>query len=227
MLNEKIKKMIIVSGEKEMIYAELLSSLISMKDDDEEKQIVFGIPDGSVESVVWDEKVYNNNKIQLGSNTKIVFIGKTKSSENIIPSIKFNHLKKYGINIGWISNKAVIYINSDVLINNKELYNEFFEMYKNITEKFDNNIADSEAIKKAKHTDGIDVAFGKSMNAVGSFFNGLFNKNTENNINTVEGTDFFDFGAKIEAGNLIPEQMYRYAIFYYYINNLSKFMEIE
>lgn len=226
MLNDKKKKLIIVSGEKEMVYGELLSSLISIKDDDEENEVIFGIPDGSVEAVVWDEKVYNSNKIQLSSNSKIIFIGKTKSAENIIPSIKFDNNTKFGINIGWIANKAVIYINDSILTNNKELYNEFFEMYIAITDKFDNTIADTEAIKKATLTDGIDVAFGKSMNAVGGFLNGLLKNKKEEN-SSVEGTDFFDFGAKIEAANLIPEQMYRYAIFNFYINNLSKFMEID
>ena len=81
-----------------MIYAELLSSLISMKDDNIDTKTVFGILDGSVEAVVWNEKIYNDNKIQLGSNTKIIFIGRTKSSENIIPSINFMKFSKYGIN---------------------------------------------------------------------------------------------------------------------------------
>ena len=40
-----------------MIYAELLSSLISMKDDNIDTKTVFGIPDGSVEAVVWNEKI--------------------------------------------------------------------------------------------------------------------------------------------------------------------------
>ena len=209
-----------------MVYAELLSSLISIKDDDESSQTIFGIPDGSVEAVVWNEKIYNDNKMQLGSNSKIIFIGKNKASESVIPSIKFISDTKFGINMGWIGNKAVIYINENVLLNNKELYDKFFEIYTETTNKFDNTVADTEALKKAKLTDGIDVAFGKSMNAVGGFFDGLFKKQ-KNEQSKIEGTDFFDFGAKIEAGNLIPDQMYRYAILNFYINNLSKFMEID
>lgn len=220
------KKLIIVSGEKEMIYAELLSSLISMKDDNIDTKTVFGIPDGSVEAVVWNEKIYNDNKIQLGSNTKIIFIGRTKSSENIIPSINFMKFSKYGINIGWIGNKAVIYINESTLLNNKELYNDFFEIYKMTTQKFDNTVADTKTLKKAKHTDGIDVAFEKGVNAVGGFFSEVFNKQKSKNTK-IEGTDFFDFSSKIEAANLIPEQMYRCAILKFYIDDLSKFMEIN
>ena len=76
MLGSPVKKLIIVSGEKERIYAELLSSLIALKDDDVDNNIIIGIRDGSVEAVVWDEKVYNDNRSQLGSNTKILFLGK-------------------------------------------------------------------------------------------------------------------------------------------------------
>lgn len=36
MLGGMVKKLIIVTGEKESVYAELLSSLISLKDDDTE-----------------------------------------------------------------------------------------------------------------------------------------------------------------------------------------------
>ena len=90
MLGGMVKKLIIVTGEKETAYAELLSSLISLKDDDMENNQIVGIKDGSVEAVVWNEAVYNDNKPQLGSNTKLIFVGKNKTSEAIISSIRFN-----------------------------------------------------------------------------------------------------------------------------------------
>ena len=52
MIGGMVKKLIIVTGEKESIYAELLSSLITLKDDDAENNAVVGIKDGSVEAVV-------------------------------------------------------------------------------------------------------------------------------------------------------------------------------
>lgn len=122
------KKLIIVSGEKEMIYAELLSSLISMKDDNIDTKTVFGNPDGSVEAVVWNEKIYNDNKIQLGSNTKIIFIGRTKSSENIIPSINFMKFSKYGINGVQMATRFVTTYECDAS-------NEFKEAYINAKEE--------------------------------------------------------------------------------------------
>ena len=228
MLGQQAKKLILVTGEKETAYAELLSSLISLKDDKEDG--VMGIKDGSVEAVVWSESVYNDNKAQLGSNTKLIFIGKNKASEAVISSIRFNKdMEKYGVKVGSLSNKAVFYVEPNELMNNKALYDEFYEKYIELTKKFDDTVADTEAIKKAVLTDGIDVAFGKGAKAVGGFFGGLFGKKSEtvNSEEKAEGTDFFNFGAKIEANNLIPDQMFRYAVLSYYLDSLADFMEIK
>ena len=230
MLSSPVKKMIIVTGEKESVYAELLSSLISLKDDDIENNIIVGIKDGSVEAVVWDEKVYNDNKAQLGSNTKLVFIGKNKSSEKLIPSIRFDKaMEKYGVKVGCLVNKAVVFVQPNTLINNQILYDEFFEQYTELTKQFDDSIADTEAIKKATLTDGINVALDKGARAVGGLFTGIFGKKSDKEQETSAkgGTDFFDFGAKTEANKLVPSQMYRYAILSFYLNGLSDFMEIK
>ena len=230
MIGGTVKKLIIVSGEKERVYAELLSSLIVLKDDDIENGKVVGIKDGSVEAVVWDEKVYSDNRPQLGSNTKILFFGKNKSSEAIIPSIRFNKsFSKYGIKIGWIPNKAVVYIEPNLLLSNHELYDEFFDRYIEQSKQFDDSIADTDTIKKATLTDDIGIAFKKGACALGGFFGVLFGKKNEeeHQETTNDGTDFFNFGAKIEASSLIPSQMYRYAILSFYLNGLSDFMEIK
>ena len=173
MLGGMVKKLIIVTGEKETAYAELLSSLISLKDDDMENNQIVGIKDGSVEAVVWNEAVYNDNKPQLGSNTKLIFVGKNKTSEAIISSIRFNKdIEKYGIKVGSLSNKAVLYVEPNELLNNKALYDEFYERYIELTKRFDDTVADTEAIKKAVHKDGIGEAVGKGAKAVGGFFGG-------------------------------------------------------
>ena len=230
MLGGMVKKLIIVTGEKETAYAELLSSLISLKDDDMENNQIVGIKDGSVEAVVWNEAVYNDNKPQLGSNTKLIFVGKNKTSEAIISSIRFNKdIEKYGIKVGSLSNKAVLYVEPNELLNNKALYDEFYERYIELTKRFDDTVADTEAIKKAVHKDGIGEAVGKGAKAVGGLFGGLFHKKKDDTPekDTNEGTDFFNFGAKIEAGNLIPDQMFRYAVLSYYLDDLADFMGIK
>lgn len=230
MIGGMVKKLIIVTGEKESVYAELLSSLITLKDDDVDNNTVVGIKDGSVEAVVWNEDIYNDNKAQLGSNTKLIFIGKNKSSEAVIPSIRFDKdMTKYGVYVGSIGNKAVLYIESNTLFSNKDLYDDFYEKYIDLTKCFDDSVADTESIKKATHTDGIGEAFEKGTKAVGSFFGNLLGKKneTDNNESKPAGTDFFNFGAKVEANNLIPDQMLRYAVLSFYLEGLSGFMEIK
>lgn len=224
MLGSSIKKLIIVTGEKENTYAELLSSLIAIKDDKNDEQSsevgIVGVPDGSVETVVWDERIYNDSKPQISSSTKILFMGKLKSAGATISNVKFNNsMEKYGVFVGYLSNKAVIYIDKGVL-GSKDKYEQFFEDYKKTVDKFDDKVADSKAIKKAKYTDGINQAFGKGINAVGGFFGNVFGGD-----NKIEGTDFFDFGAKIEANSLVPDQMYRYAVLSFYLEELADFME--
>ena len=67
------KSLIIVSGENEKVYAELLLSLVTLIDDDKENGKVVGIKDGSVNATIWSEKIYEDNNPQMTSSTKIVF----------------------------------------------------------------------------------------------------------------------------------------------------------
>lgn len=226
MIGGMVKKLIIVTGEKESVYAELLSSLITLKDDDVENNTVVGIKDGSVEAVVWKEDIYNDNKAQLGSNTKLIFIGKNKSSEAVIPNIRFDKdMAKYGVNVGSLGNKAVLYIESNTLFSNKDLYDGFYEKYIELTERFDDSVADTESIKKATHTDGIGEAFEKGTKAVKGLFGKIKGAPTGKEKN--EGTDFFKIGTKIESSKLISDQMLRYAVLSFYLDGLAGFMEIK
>ena len=65
MIGGMVKKLIIVTGEKENVYAELLSSLISINYDNTKNIQVAGTKGESIEAIVWTEKIYNQNKIQL------------------------------------------------------------------------------------------------------------------------------------------------------------------
>ena len=209
------KSLIIVSGENEKVYAELLLSLVTLIDDDKE----VGIKDGSVNATIWSEKIYEDNNPQMTSSTKIIFLGKSKSTEFILPNIKFNEeLKKYGIFMGCTGNKYVIY--------NKTLYDEFFDLYKNLVDKFDDTVADSSVVKKARHTDDLGTAIGKGVENVVGLVGNLFNIfSGEHKEIELKGTDAFDIGAKIEAGKAIPDQMFRFLILSLYLNDLYKFME--
>ena len=62
MYEGKTQKLIIVSGEKEIVYAELLSSLISINDNNTESNQFVATKAGSLDAVVWPENTYNDNK---------------------------------------------------------------------------------------------------------------------------------------------------------------------
>lgn len=163
MLGGMVKKLIIVTGEKESVYAELLSSLISLKDDDTENNQVIGIKDESVEAVVWSEKVYDDNKIQLSSKAKVIFVGKTKATEPFIVSIRFNkNLERFGIKLGWLGNKAIVYTEPDKLLGDKKLYDEFYDSYIELSKRYDDSIVDTEAIKKQNIPRAYGIHLGKA-----------------------------------------------------------------
>ena len=128
MLGTTKKKLIIVTDDKSNVYAELLSELVTMKDDSTDR--VIGVKDGSVETVIWDEKIYTDNQAQLGSNNKIVFLGRSDISKTVGANINCqNDFSAYGICYGYVSNKAVVYVDNALLSANKELYDEFYDKY--------------------------------------------------------------------------------------------------
>ncbi|MCQ2506809.1 MAG: hypothetical protein MJ113_06530 [Lachnospiraceae bacterium] len=131
MLGTSNKKLIIVTDSSTEVYGELLVGLITMKKNEAEETgspIIKPLPN-NVEVVIWDEEVYKKNNVQMSSSNKIVFIGKNKASNNIYPNIMFNNLfKKYGAYYGYFGNKAMIYVDDDML-NEGEAYSEFVDCY--------------------------------------------------------------------------------------------------
>lgn len=65
-------KVIIVSDNARQENANFLAQLISRKDDNGDS--VLGIKDGSLETSVWTEKIYEGNKMQLPSSAKVIFL---------------------------------------------------------------------------------------------------------------------------------------------------------
>lgn len=128
MLSGTKKKLIIVVDDKSNVYGELLSALVTMKDDSSDN--IIGVKDGTVETVIWNEKIYTDNQAQLGSNNKIVFLGRSDVAKSVGANINCqNDFSAYGICYGYVSNKAVVYIDNTSLSANKELYDEFYEKY--------------------------------------------------------------------------------------------------
>ena len=122
MFEKQVKKLIIVTDEKNKPYANYLMALISAKDDKEGE--IVGIADGSVEAVVWSEKNFADNEPTLSSSAHILFMGDTKLSKNQRGglSIKFDD---FGLIYGWLGKRAVMYV--DHVITNVVEYNRFYD----------------------------------------------------------------------------------------------------
>lgn len=122
MFEKQVKKLIIVTDEKNKPYANYLMALISAKDDKEGE--VVGIADGSVEAVVWSEKNFADNEPTLSSSAHVLFLGDTKLSKKQRGglSIKFDD---FGLKYGWLGKRAVMYV--DRVISSVVEYNRFYD----------------------------------------------------------------------------------------------------
>lgn len=131
MFEKQVKKLIIVTDEKNKPYANYLLALISAKDDKEGE--VVGVADGSVEAVIWSEKNYADNEPTLSSNAHVLFLGDTKLSKAQRGglSVKFDD---FGLKYGWLGKRAVMYV--DHVITNVVEYNRFYDYATKYQEDF-------------------------------------------------------------------------------------------
>lgn len=110
--NQKHKSLIVVSNKSTGEFADYLIQLISS---DDEKS---GIVSNDMHVVVWDYKMYEDNKGTLTSNTYVLFVG--------IPEVNTtrmnNKFNKFGMAYGWLGKRG--YLNVDGNLNNEE-YCEF------------------------------------------------------------------------------------------------------
>ena len=214
MLGTAKKKLIIVTDEKSTMYAELLSALITMKDDSEDR--VIGVKDGSVETVIWSEKIYTDNQAQLGSNNKVVFLGRSDVSKSVAANINCqNDFSAYGICYGFVSNKAVVYIDNALLSADKELYDEFYDKYCTFMQSIGTEFALGQIKEKVEiKTENVQEsekehgAFAKKALGVFHKIDKMAAKGISVLVNTKE----------------IADQQNRCAIFAFYANVLATFM---
>lgn len=214
MLGGTKKKLIIVVDDKSNVYGELLSALVTMKDD--RIGSIIGVKDGSVETVIWNEKIYTDNQAQLGSNNKIVFLGRSDIAKSVGANINCqNEFSSYGICYGYVSNKAVVYVDNTSLSGNKKLYDEFYEKYcafmKSIGTEFAiSQIKDKVEIKteNVHESEKERGAFAKKAFGVFHKIDQMAAKGISILVNTKE----------------IADQQNRCAIFAFYANVLTAFM---
>ena len=158
MFNDFEKQLIIVVNKKTAPYGELLSALISSKDDkyDEEGNPVsngiVGVKDGSVVAAIWDEKHYLNSKPELGSNVKIIFIGDLKAAKSVKSILTFNNrLLKYGILYGSFGNKGMILVDSKKISKDRKLYESFVSSYYEFISSIGTEYSKEQVIYKKYH----------------------------------------------------------------------------
>ncbi len=207
MLGQAKKKLIIVVDEKSAVYGELLSALITMKN---EGNFL------NAETVIWSEKIYADNQAQLGSGNKIVFVGKSETAKTVISNVICKtEYTDYGLCYGYASNKAVIYADDVKLSADKEKYEAFYAAYSELlTENgtdFALNQIKAKVEIKSENIAESEKEHGKfATKALGVFHK--IDKATAKGISVLVNTKD------------ILDQQYRMAVFAFYMKMLVDFM---
>lgn len=117
-----MKFIIIHDGKKESEkMADILNASVSQFED--------------IVTTVWSEKQYMDNKPTLSSDEYLVFLGKTRTGENILSAPSFeNHFSQFNMRYGWVGKQAVMGLDSnykfdkDSIAQFSQLYNETFKI---------------------------------------------------------------------------------------------------
>ena len=146
------KKLIIVSDDKTLEFANYMRQLVSANDDTEEG--VIGTPDGAVDAVVWSANKYMENSPTISSNEHILFIGENKISKPEIANmpVKF---EKFGMKYGWLGHRAMM-IADDTAINENN-YPDFLALCGSYAQTF-NEMAYSGSKPKFGKLRGLKIA---------------------------------------------------------------------
>ena len=93
-----------------------------------------GEMDGNLTAGLWDLKHYEDNKIRLNTNNRVIFIGENKTTKPIIANmeVKFD---KFGMAYGWRGKRAVMYVHTN--IHRKETYQAFLAYVMSLGRKFE------------------------------------------------------------------------------------------
>lgn len=219
MLNEMPKKLILVGNKETDVYCEYLSMLISTKDDikhqDSEEITIKGIKDGSVDTAIWTNEIYRDNRAHTSSRQKILFIGDDGCAENVIKNISFHdeEAKEFGIYYGWLGNKAVIYIDG-TLCKDEKKYKVFFDEYEKLNQRYNEKVL---SVAKKKNIPLLSVG-GAGAALAGVLAPGMLAIGA-----IVAGGMAVKDGSEHKAK--VKDQAYRYAVLKFYLDYLASFME--
>ena len=225
-----MKKLVIVCEERLRSYGDFLAQLISRKDDTEEN--IIGVKDGSVVARVWTEAEYEGNQAQISSEQYILFIGNSKLMKDKRKFFKLE-FSKYGMNYGWLGRQANLDVTTTV---SAEKYAEFYDYAINYqpnskkllkTEyKVANELTHDEAIvveatvvneEEPKLEDKKQSPTKFLKNAVSGFAS-----------NGERAISKFQLNLNKAMNNKkIEEQEYSCLVLIFYLEGLSKFLEIS
>ena len=107
---------------KDELLINLFKKLVETNDDIDEENVV-GIKDGSVRIVSWTEKVWLDQKKAGNINNKVLFLGKVKGWDKLLPIIDLK-FDQYGIKYGWAGNQALLWADTKE-IEEAKAYNSF------------------------------------------------------------------------------------------------------
>lgn len=259
MFENPMKKLIIVGDKSTDVYCEFLSLLVSTKDDIKEEDAegnistkVFAVRDGSIDTAIWTDDIYRDNRAKTSSRQKTLFIGKKGCVESVIPNLDLKtEDSEFGVYMGWLGNKAVIYVDDEILKKQKNYekfhkkFSEVLEMYNSrIKIAFDDTYAKTEAkeylnqyanfFKKYKKKLGVGGAVASSTATLSTTLIGGVTATGVASIvgasltPTLVGSAVIKVATDINKNNvLLEQQLYRYAVLKFYLLHLADFMELS
>lgn len=202
------RTLLIVHDKKTEKYANLLDRLINSKDDKEEK--IVGIKDGAVETSVWSEEKYIDNKPTFSGTNYVLFIGNSK----IITTEAFGlpkKLDKFGLNYSALGTKGCLKISRKIEKKEFQDFIVFSKKYMNIfSDSFDNELSKYDLI------DNYNNAKGKAKSLKRMFLTNLISPFA---MYAVLFKDMKDTSKAYE------ELAYSTLVFYFYYEELQKFLE--
>lgn len=223
-----MKKLIIVCEEETRKYGDFLAQLVSLRDDEEDK--IVGVPDGEVAAIIWTEKEYKANAVQISSEQYIIFIGNSNlmKSKREHMNIKY---QEHGINYGWLGKQATLFVDGSINFEEYTDFIEFAQSYKPdlktlVSKKLINTNENEETeaeIAEIKENTAIDAPPISVIDSVKQFFVKTFEAISEVAVNVVDNGETTLKMA--HNAKKIKEQQYSCAILFLYLNDLKEFLE--
>lgn len=151
MFDEITKKtLVIVYDDDSFKYADYFKSLIGCFDDDNEKGLILGPKDGTIQAAMWSEKQYLDNLSQMTSDTHVLFIGNFKTAKKIRDQYNKVFSNDFGMNFSSLGKNAVMWCDSR--FPKKDEYNKFIDFVKKdmntIQKSFEEKVQETSLAKK-------------------------------------------------------------------------------